>query len=152
MAYVDLNPIRAKMASGVENSEFTSVFERIHGKDSIDDNVEQLPFKVKPLLGFIGNDHEGALYGIAFSLLDYLNLVEATGKVIRADKKGHLDVSHQLILKQLGINGEDWLQLAKHFGKTYHLAVDSLAQLAQFASHTNKHWISGQRQQSAIFH
>ncbi|MFT6908956.1 MAG: hypothetical protein ACJAS1_005663 [Oleiphilaceae bacterium] len=32
MAYVDLNPVRAEMAESVEKSEFTSIFERIHGK------------------------------------------------------------------------------------------------------------------------
>lgn len=152
MAYADLNPIRAKMASSVERSQFTSVFERIHGKASDDDNLDKSPFKSKPLLGFIGNNHKDSPCGIAFSLLDYLSLVEATGKVIRADKKGHIDEGSQPLLKQLAINGEDWLQLAQHFGKTYHQAVGSIEQLAEFASHTNKRWISGHRQQSAIFH
>jgi len=32
MAYVDLNPIRAKMSASVEESEYTSIFERIHNK------------------------------------------------------------------------------------------------------------------------
>jgi len=52
MAYVDLNPIRAKMADSVNNAQFTSVFERIHDKTSDEYNKNQLPFAVKPLLGF----------------------------------------------------------------------------------------------------
>jgi len=33
MAYVDLNPVRAKMSDSVETSEYTSAYEHIHGVD-----------------------------------------------------------------------------------------------------------------------
>ena len=52
---------------------------------------------------------------------------------------------------KLGINSEDWLQLAQHFGKKYHQAVGSISELSAFATHTDKQWISGHRQQSDIF-
>jgi REP element-mobilizing transposase RayT len=152
MAYVDLNPIRAKMATTPETSEYTSIFERINGKSSYKEDTQQHLFKVKPLLGFIGNEHINAPHGIVFSLLDYLCLVEATGRVIRADKHGFINERAQSLLKQLGINARDWLELAQHFGKTYHQAVGSLDELSKFAHHTDKKWISGQRQQSSIFH
>lgn len=155
MAYVDLNPIRAKMANTPDASEFTSVFERIHGKasheESSSNHTDENPFKTKPLLGFIGNSHKNSPCGIAFSLLDYLSLIEATGRIIREEKHGYIPANTQPLLKQLGLNGEDWLQLAQHFGKTYQQAVGSLDELALFASHTNKKWISGHRQQSVIF-
>ncbi|KGJ90717.1 transposase [Colwellia psychrerythraea] len=152
MAYVDLNPIRAKIAYTPETSEFTSIFERIHGKASNKDSINEMSSTTKPLLGFIGNSHQDSPCGIAFSLLDYLTLIEATGKIIREDKKGYIAENTQPLLQQLGINSEDWLALAQHFGKTYHQAVGSLDKLAQFACHTNKKWISGHRQQLSIFH
>ncbi len=151
MAYVDLNPIRANMADSVQSAEYTSIFERIHDKASFIDNKAQLPFIIKPLLGFIGNEHQQSPKGISFSLLDYLILVEETGKIIREDKRGHLSTRAFPLLQQLGLNNEDWLQLAQHFGKQYHQAVGTVNELSTFASHTNKRWISGHRQQADIF-
>ena len=152
MAYVDLNPIRAKMADSVQTAEYTSIFERIHDKASNLENKLKLSFTPKPLVGFIGNENKNAPKGIAFSLLDYLTLVEETGKVIRADKRGSLNKNANTLLTQLGVNGDDWLALAEHFGKKYHQAVGSLAELSAFAEHTGKKWIGGHRQQSHIFH
>ena len=151
MAYVDLNPIRAKMADSVQSAQYTSIFERIHNKASNIDVKEQLPFTVKPLLGFIGNAYMQSPKGITFSLLDYLTLVEETGKIIREDKRGYLSEQVSPLLQQLGLSREDWLQLAQHFGKQYHQAVGSIEVLCAFAAHTDKRWISGQRQQAEIF-
>ncbi len=152
MAYVDLNPIRAKMASTVQESEYTSAYERAHDKASQQDNPSTLPFKVKPLLGFIGNEHQDQPYGIVFSLVDYFELVEATGKAIREDKRGYIDENAYPLLQQLGFSGDDWIDLAQHFGKKYHRAVGSLAELSLYAQHMGKKWIAGQREQEAIFH
>jgi REP element-mobilizing transposase RayT len=151
MAYVDLNPIRAKMADSVQTSQYTSIFERIHNKASTIDKKDKLPFITKPLLGFIGNEHQQSLKGIAFSLLDYLTLIEETGMIIREDKRGYLKPKTYPLLNQLGLSNAHWLELAQSFGKQYHLAVGSIDELLAFAAHTNKHWISGQRQQSSIF-
>jgi REP element-mobilizing transposase RayT len=151
MAYVDLNPIRAKMASSVNTSQYSSVFERIHDRASDVDDKNQLSFNIKPLLGFIGNEHRNSPKGIAFSLLDYIKLVEETGKIIREDKRGYIDEQAFSLLQQLGIDSGDWLELAQHFGKQYHQAVGSLSELSAFAVHTQKQWISGYRQQARIF-
>jgi hypothetical protein len=78
--------------------------------------------------------------------------VEDTGKILRADKRGYIDENSFPILQQLVFNSEDWLQLAEYFGKQYHQAVGSVDELAAFAVHTNKKWVGGHRQQTAIFH
>jgi len=42
------------------------------------------------------------------------------------------------LLTHLGINSDDWLELAEHFGKKHHQAVGSLKALNAFAAHTGK--------------
>jgi len=81
MAYVDLNPVRAKMADAVENSEYTSSFERIHGVSNIDANNDN-QFNQKPLLGFVGDEHQTNPQGIPYSLIDYLELLDWTGRIL----------------------------------------------------------------------
>ncbi|ALO34606.1 hypothetical protein CMT41_07660 [Colwellia sp. MT41] len=139
------------MATSVNSAQYTSIFERIHDKASDNDDKNQLPFTVKPLLDFIGNEHKQRPKGIAFSLLDYLTLVEETGKIMREDKRGYINPQVLPLLQQLGFSSDDWLQLAQHFGKQYHQAVGSVNELSAFAAHTNKKWIGGHRQQTQIF-
>jgi len=88
MAYVDLNPIRAKMASSIERSEYTSAHERIHGTASqkITTVLENDP--IKPLYGFVGDQYQQTSQGIPFSLIDYLELLDWTRRVLRDDKRG----------------------------------------------------------------
>ena len=140
MAYVDLNPIRAKMATSVEQSEYTSAYERIHGKASIDANIEG---DVLPsLFGFIGDEHQKDTEGIPYSLIDYIELLDWTGRVIRPDKRGAIPANHPQLLNLLGIEDEAWMELASSFGKNYQGAVGSLDELALFAEHTGKCWIA----------
>jgi hypothetical protein len=85
MAYVDHSlltgsPIRAKMADTPEQSDHTSIQLRI--KAAL--KGEQ----PKHLLPFIGNERNNQPKGIAFSLQDYLELVDDTGRIIRNDKRG----------------------------------------------------------------
>ena len=150
MAYVDLNPIRAKMASKVDESEFTSVFERIHEKSYHAENKEEN--KGKELLKFVGSEFKGQEQGLCFDLIDYLELVDWTGRVIRDDKRGSISSDEPSLLCALGVDSDTWLGLANDFGKDYHGAVGSLEELALFAEHTGKRWISGQRKLDNIYH
>ena len=84
--------------------------------------------------------------------MDYFNLIEATSHMITEDKRGHINENDFPLLQQLGFSGENWLDLAQHFGKKYHNAVGSLAELSRFAQHMEKKWVGGQRQQANIFH
>ncbi|MDD1796499.1 transposase, partial [Enterovibrio sp. ZSDZ42] len=84
MAYVDLNPVRAAIAETPETSEHTSVKARI---DSLKKEENTTPC----LYPFAGNPRERMPEGIPLRLLDYLELVDWTGRHSREDKRGNID-------------------------------------------------------------
>jgi hypothetical protein len=78
-------------------------------------------------------------------------LVDWTGRIIREDKRGAIAIQTPVLLSTLGLDTETWLSLACDFGKDYHGAVGSLGELAQFAEHTGKQWISGKNKLGRIY-
>jgi len=108
MAYVDLNPLRAKIAETPEESDHTSIKKRIA---SFQDNQPQ----PSPLSSFIGSLPQDKHQGIPFELTDYLSLVDWTGRDIRTDKRGYIKQDLPPILTRLGIPEDKWLQLTSQF-------------------------------------
>ncbi len=117
MAYVDLNPVRAGVANTPEQSEYTSIQERLQPKfnlqQAIDDQTEcgdLLDFKspLKPLLPFENRLTSALQSGILFGLTEYLALVDWTGRIIRHDKRGHVDNAVPPILDRLQITTDQW--------------------------------------------
>ena len=103
-------------------------------------------FIKKPLFGFVGDVHEDNIQGIPFSLLDYIELVDWSGGIIREDKRGAISNQRSQLLSILGLDNETWLSLASSFGKDYHGAVGSLEALATYASNTGKRWIASKNE------
>lgn len=62
--------------------------------------------QVKSLMLFSGNPRNNMPAGLPFKLTDYLELVELTGRVIRNDKRGHIESNIPSILHRLGIEPE----------------------------------------------
>ena len=127
MAYVDLNPIRAGIASTPEQSNFTSIQLRI--KAII--KGEQ----PKQLLAFTGNKYKGNSLGISFALKDYLTLVDETGRIIREDKRGAINPKTSKILLRLHLSDESWLKLTANFENIFTGAVGSVEHLCEFSGH-----------------
>jgi REP element-mobilizing transposase RayT len=135
MAYVDLNPIRTKIAKTPETSKYTSIKKRL---ESIRQNTP-----THSLMPFVGNERQHMPKGIAFSLKDYCELVDITGKIIRHDKAGHIDQQQQPILKRLGISDEQWLTLTTEFEKHFCYAAGAEQLMNQFKEHTGHQRIRG---------
>ena len=132
MAYVDLNPIRAGIASDLNGSDFTSIQERIQafklaqdaleGTNSADENtdaandIQLQSYQPDWLLAFGDSNSQT---NICFSLVDYLDMVDWTGRQIRKDKKGHISFEVPSIVQQLNVSTERWLELSQRFERIF---------------------------------
>jgi REP element-mobilizing transposase RayT len=114
MAYVDLNPVRAAMANTPENSEFTSIKQRIDTakRATNPDGTAQQPVQLLPFIqSFKDNDPEG----IPMPFTDYLELVDWSGRCLRSDKRGAIDATAAPILQRLGLKSQQWLAMTERF-------------------------------------
>ena len=97
MAYVDLNPIRAKVAATPGESDHTSVQQRIKGTDNRNTCVALKPFR----------DEQSGNQDLCLTKNQYLELIDSTGRCLRAGK-GHIDASALAILDQIGHDTTSW--------------------------------------------
>ncbi|MCF6459288.1 transposase [Pseudoalteromonas sp. MMG024] len=130
MAYVDLNPIRAKMASTPEKSDYTSIQQRI--------NAALKGTQPKALLKFAGDPRKHMPKGLPFELKSYIELVELTGRIIREDKRGAISANELPMLTRLGISPENWLTLTTQFTKSFHGAVGKPGNMIEYCEHLKK--------------
>lgn len=160
MAYVDLNPIRAKMAETPEDSEHTSVAERMaelkpapgrpkktapSGKPSAthlppgvtsilalrqETHLAALP--LQPLLTFDGTCRLRA--AIPFSFEDYLDLVETTGRSLHPNKRGLIAERVPKLLQRLAIDPERFMDCATDLMKQFGSAVGAPAHLTELCA------------------
>ncbi|MBH0058963.1 hypothetical protein I6F65_18635 [Pseudoalteromonas sp. SWXJZ94C] len=130
MTYVDLNPIRAKMANTPEEPDHTSVQERLtHAKDGK---------QPKKLLRFAGMPRQIMPKGLPFELKSYLELVELTGRCIREDKRGYIESTHLPLLERVSISPENWLKLTTQFTCVFHGAVGRPSSQARYCENLNR--------------
>ena len=126
MAYVDLNPVRAGIAETLEDSDYTSIQARIRqlGNQQDGGNPE--------LMTFSGNEKSqqpGAM--LPCGLQDYLELVDWTGRVQRADKKGFISYKAPKLLASLRISPSQWKLLAREIQKESTTMLNGLTKVAK---------------------
>lgn len=135
MAYVDLNPIRAQMADSLKNSDFTSIQTRLDKSQSLR----------KPLLlPFAGNSHRSNNpEHIPYNLIDYIQLVDWTGRQIKAGKRGYIKDDIPPIFERLKMNTSAWLHNCEHLEKNYHRVIGSSARLQEFCEKLKQQRVVG---------
>lgn len=123
MAYVDLNPVRAGIADSTIDSDFTSIQERLfhYAERNLQDQSSPQNHQpsAKPkisnsLFPFLGNEHiDKTEPGIFYKEIDYFELVDWTGRIVRDDKRGYIDANTPRILELLDLDPDFWVELVR---------------------------------------
>ncbi len=130
MAYVDLNPLRAKMAKTPEHSHHTSVKKRI-AKAQTAHQINHPQQQEKCLMNFAGNPRQVMPEGLPCRLSDYLELVDWTARIVRNDKRGAMDKNLPPLLSRLNITPDHWLTLSTQFEGRFGRVIGTLQHLKQ---------------------
>jgi hypothetical protein len=147
MAYVELNPIRAKMANTPETSEFTSIKQRIEESKALEkQSLTEVTKQEKRVVAL----KEFLLKGdylsdqIPYGFHEYLALVDWSGRVIREGKRGSIDTERPSILARLGIDAQGWCKVMQPKGAhQFSRAMGCRDKLREYAEKLNLRWIKG---------
>ncbi|MBU2178276.1 MAG: transposase [Gammaproteobacteria bacterium] len=137
MAYVDLNPIRAQMADTPESSDYTSIQQRLGQAIHSAFYGQLLPF------AGIAHQDNGKTH-IPYHLIDYIELVDWTGRQMRPHKKGNISERQPPILARLGLSPACWLHNCQQLENDFHLVIGPLAAVQQFCQKIGQRWLHGQ--------
>ena len=183
MVYVDLNPIRASLAATPEESDFTSIQERIHawqnesmtgasvptettqdirpsslntemlipenaGDNSIpksasamNHSLDAAPFSSCWLCPISSEPQRRGV--LQMTAVEYFDLVDKSGRIIRSDKRGAIDADLAPILLRIGANPQAWLETISQFESRFCLAAGLLPNLRNFAQQIGRKWLKG---------
>ena len=170
--YVNLNPIRAGLAESPETSRYTSGFERIQALRAWQQQVgsrvplgqltEQEESQIESVLfvcplrltsgwalatmvppNTYGAPRASDRGFLPLGIVDYLQLLDWTGRQLRHDKRGSIP-SHLLpILDRLQVDSLHWLDIVDELPGVLRSAAGRRECLKQEAQRTGRQWVRG---------
>ena len=81
----------------------------------------------------------------------YLELLDWTGRQIRADKPGYIPDSLAPLLEQFSIDTERWLGTVDHYGSLFYRLVGRVEQMVEHARKLGRRWYRGLTSSSKAF-
>jgi hypothetical protein len=174
--YVDLNQIRAGEASTPEQSVYTSAYGRIQAllqqrRAQAEGQLEPTEAGGMPPDGWLcpleiqqgpGADLDGMLVSktpwrasdkgiLPMRLEDYLELLDWTGRQMKADKPGAIPGHLAPILVRLGLRPDAWLDVVANLLRWFRIAVGRMENLAAQAQRSGRRWLCGMAAGAAAF-
>lgn len=169
MVYVDLNQIRAKLAETPEESDFTSVQDRIVAHQANQPNkagfqnssgqnlnrpamnrgpAHQRADWLTPIDEIrVSNDSQGWL----LQLEEYLELVDETGRCMKEGKSGAISEELAPILVRMGLRKSSWLHATHHFGNRFYRVCGHVNNMLDAAKQVGQSWFQGMSFSKKVF-
>ena len=165
MAYVDLNPVRAGLAETPEASAFTSAFDRIAARrgervdarqkaasesepeptaaqqrllDEAKAAAERAAWLAPVASIRAGGSAESPAWGITQDR--YLELLDATGRLLKAEKGGRIDPGLAPILERLSLDEEKWVETVRRYGSLFYRVAGQAEKLKELAVKSGQKW------------
>ena len=173
--YVDLNQVRAGEAETPEASTHTSAYDRIRSRQErlsaagqADTQTDRCSEASDGWLCELTLDEQAAVDGpgmlqsatqrrasdkglIPVSLNDYLQLLDASGRILQAGKSGAIPQHLAPILERLGIRSEKWTDLVTDFDQMFGHLVGAPEKVAPRVVQAGRHWYRGITNCAAAF-
>jgi hypothetical protein len=173
MVYVDLNLIRAALAATPEDSDFTSIQERIRAwKDEMIPSLSDVKSTNQVIhSNSVCGDPVSTIPGhpsatrhspngtvpwlcpissdsqkrgiLPMTTAEYFDLVDRSGRMTKSGKRGVIDPDLAPILLRIGVNPEAWVETISRFGSIFHVAAGLVSNLRAFADRLGRRWLIG---------
>jgi len=168
MCYVDLNPVRAQVAESLEDSDFTSAYDRIMARKAasrkqlleleaqqMDQNIlkqEQTAIayrleRVSMLVDLDGTEAPSPYWGTT----QYLQILDWTGRHLQKDKPGVISDEIRPVLESLELDADEWVESVRKYRKRFRLMAGTSAHIRAAAAHAGRAWFKGCRSCEAVF-
>lgn len=153
MAYVDLNPVRARIASTPEQSPFTSIYARIRQLRGVPEvgthDENQFESTDVELLAF--RDAGSVKGAIPLAFAEYLQLLDWTAGAVRSGKRDTVEENAPSVFKQLRIDPDAWQRVMVPAGNLFGRALGRLGQLRLHAQVLGQSRVRGLRQAARLY-
>lgn len=150
MVYTDLNPIRAAMATSINNSAYTSARQRFRALMGLSDDANEA-HSMPRLAAFQASDETPDGSSLPFSLEDYLTLVDTTGRCCIQGKQGFTNEALPRLLCAGTVNPERWLEAMLDNNGSAGRAIGAPHKLKRFAEAINQRWLRGLNTVAALY-
>ena len=129
-----MNPIRAKIATNLMGSRNTSIRLRCKG---VLCNPESVAQPLMPICGVPATSMP------PLTVAEYIDLVDETGRKVRADKRGAIPAEEPRALKKLGLSPDHWTHKVLGVGSGFWRVVGTVEDIQAKAAEMKQAFLRG---------